>query len=176
MTLEERLEAYADLVRSWAPRLDLVAPGDLDRFEERHVRDSLKALPLVAAAPPGPAVDVGSGAGLPGIPLALADPARHWRLLEPRAKRAAFLEEAVRALGLDCEVLAKSASEAALDPALTRAHSVATARALAAPTRALELLRLLGAPGGTGLVWVGKGALLPPEAEETAPGIASVRF
>ena len=176
MTLEERLKAYAELVRSWAPRLDLVAPGDLDRLEERHISDSLKALPLVAGAPPGPAVDVGSGAGLPGIPLALADPSRHWRLLEPRAKRAAFLEEAVRALELDCEVLAQTAAEAARDPALARAHVVATARALAAPETAFELLRPLGAPGGIGLVWVGKGALLPPEAEEIDPGLASVTF
>ena len=176
MTLEDRLKVYAELVRSWAPRLDLVAPGDLDRFEDRHVRDSLKAVPLVASAPPGPAVDVGSGAGLPGIPLALADPSRRWRLLEPRAKRAAFLEEAVRALELDCEVLAKTAAEAARDPALAGAHSVATARAVAAPEAAFELLRPLGARGGIGLVWIGKGALLPPDAGEIAPGLASVTF
>ncbi|MGH2757021.1 MAG: RsmG family class I SAM-dependent methyltransferase, partial [Actinomycetota bacterium] len=65
-----KLAAYAALVRTWANRLDLVAPGDLDRFEERHIADSLRLLPLLERLPEGPCVDVGSGAGLPGIPLA----------------------------------------------------------------------------------------------------------
>ena len=102
---------YAQLVRAYSPKLDLVSPRDLDRFEERHIRDSLRALRYVRQAPPGPAVDVGSGAGLPGIPLAIADPYRHWRLLEPRRRRAAFLEEVVRELDLpNVEVLARTAA------------------------------------------------------------------
>ena len=176
MTLESRLQAYIDLVRAWSSRLDLVAPGDLDRFHERHALDSLKALPLVTSAPSGPAVDVGSGAGLPGVPLALGEPSRHWRLLEPRARRAAFLEEVVRTLGLDCEVVARSAAEAAADPTFARAHTVLTARALAPPAEAFELLRPLAAPGGLGIVWVGKDALLPPDAGEVVPGLASLTF
>ena len=176
MTLDARLQAYAGLLRSWAPRLDLVAPGDLSRLKERHLDDSLKALPLLTAAPPGPAVDVGSGAGLPGIPLALAEPARSWRLLEPRAKRAAFLEEVVRELELDCEVLALTAQQAARDPALAASHAIATARALAAPVAAFALIGPLVVPGGLGIVWVGKEAILPPDAEEVGQGLASVRF
>src|ERR671919_1499973 len=56
--IDDRLGAYADLVRAYAERLDLVAPGDLDRFEERHIRDSLKPLALLGALPDGPCVDV----------------------------------------------------------------------------------------------------------------------
>ncbi len=157
MTPEEALEAYAGLVAEWAPKLDLVAPGDLAVFHERHIRDSLKALPVITSCPPGPAIDVGSGAGLPGVPLAISTPYRHWRLLEPRHRRAAFLEEVVRALGLDSEVLSMTAEEAAADPGLAGSHMVATARALAGPPRSTEMLRPLLAEEGRAIVWVGAG-------------------
>lgn len=173
-TRADLLKRYAALVRHWAPRLDLVSPGDLVRFEDRHVEDCLRLLPLVRARPPGPAIDVGSGAGLPGIPLAIADPQRHWRLLEPRAKRAAFLEEVVRDLDLDCEVLAVTARDAGRDPRLARKHVIATARALAPPEKAFELVLSLVAPGGIAAVFLGEGAELPAKAESWAPGIAKM--
>jgi 16S rRNA (guanine527-N7)-methyltransferase len=157
----------------WAPKLDLVSPGDLDRLEDRHIADSLRALPAVEAAPPGPCIDVGSGAGLPGIPLAIVS-ARPWRLLEPRARRAAFLEEVVRTLGLDCEVIALTAQQAATR-GFGSAHAVATARALAVPEEAVALCRPLVAPGGSVVVFHGEHVPPPPESDEIAPGVARVR-
>jgi 16S rRNA (guanine527-N7)-methyltransferase len=171
----ERRKAFLELIRSWAPRLDLIAPGDLHRIEERHFDDSLKALPWVLDAPPGPAVDVGSGAGLPGVPLAIAAPQRLWRLLEPRARRAGFLDEVVRVLDLNAEVLCVSAQQAAADPSLAGAHVVATARALAAPAEAFDLLAPLLGRGGLSLVWVGERAQIPSEAKESVPGLAIMR-
>jgi 16S rRNA (guanine527-N7)-methyltransferase len=50
---DEGLAAYAELVRAWAPRLDLVGPRELERFEERHIADSLRLLPLAEALPEG---------------------------------------------------------------------------------------------------------------------------
>jgi 16S rRNA (guanine527-N7)-methyltransferase len=108
-------------------------------------------------------VDVGSGAGLPGIPLAIADPTRPWRLLEPRARRAAFLEEVVRTLDLDCEVSRMSAEEAARTEGWEATHSIATARALAPPWRSFELLRPLLSDEGTAVVFAGGSASVPPE-------------
>lgn len=171
---QDRLGLYADLVRAWAPRLGLVSPGDVERFGERHIEDSLRLVPLLDEAPPGPCADVGSGAGLPGIPLAVVRPERSWRLLEPRRKRAAFLEEAVRALGLDCEVLTATAEEAAVQPALKGAHALVTARALAPPAEAFDLILPLVAPGGIAAVFAGEGAEIPPSAEKWAEGIAMV--
>jgi 16S rRNA (guanine527-N7)-methyltransferase len=165
------LEEFAAILRRHSGRVGLVSPGDLDRLESRHVADSLKALPAVNEAPPGPAVDVGSGAGLPGIPLALAS-GRTWRLLEPRRRRAAFLEEVVRELALDCEVLTMTAEAAAGDPGLTGRHAVATARAVAGPAASLPLLMPLVAVGGRALVWVGSASDIPPETREVAPGVA----
>jgi 16S rRNA (guanine527-N7)-methyltransferase len=165
------LEEFAAILRRHSHRVGLVSPGDLDRLESRHIADSLKALPAVDEAPPGPAVDVGSGAGLPGIPLAIAS-GRAWRLLEPRRRRAAFLEEVVRELALDCEVLTMSAEVAAGDPALAGRHAIATARALAGPAASLPLLMPLVAVGGRALVWAGRGSEIPPETREVAPGVA----
>ena len=173
-TGDDLLDAYAALVRQWAPRINLVAPGDLERFSERHIEDSLKALPLVEEAPEGPAIDVGSGAGLPGIPLAIADPRRPWRLLEPRAKRAAFLEEVARELGLDVEVVRLTAEQAANDRMFAAAHAVATARALAPPEEAAALLRPLLASGGIGILFVGAGAELSAGAVAGVPGLAII--
>lgn len=169
------LAAYAALVRQWAGRLDLVAPGDLDPFEDRHVADSLRLRPLLSELPPGPCADVGSGAGLPGIPLAIAQPDRLWRLIEPRRKRAGFLEEAVRTLGLNAEVLACSAEEAA-EGGFARRHALVVARALAPPAEALELIAPLVAPGGAAAIFVGERADIPGEAEMWSEGIAIVRF
>jgi 16S rRNA (guanine527-N7)-methyltransferase len=167
------ISTYVDLVRAWAPRLDLVVPGDLGRFETRHVEDALKAVEAVGSATEGVCIDVGSGAGIPGVPLAIAT-ARPWRLLEPRRRRAAFLEEVTRELELDAEVVSLSAAEAAAQMDLTR-HALATARALAPPPEALALCRPLVKPGGSVLLWVGQRSELPPEAEVSAGGLASIR-
>jgi 16S rRNA (guanine527-N7)-methyltransferase len=165
------LEEFASILRRYASRVDLVSPGDLDRVESRHIADSLKALSAVKEAPAGPAVDVGSGAGLPGIPLAIAS-GRTWRLLEPRLRRAAFLEEVVRELSLDCEVLRLTAEQAARDPTLAGSHLVATARAVADPLSTFELLLPLVAAGGRALAWLGESSEFPAETQEVAPGVA----
>ena len=150
-----------------------MALGDLDRFRARHIDDSLRLVPLIDDLPAGPCADVGSGAGLPGIPVAIARPERTWRLIEPRRRRAAFLEEAVRELELDCEVVVATAAEAAARGA---DHALATARALAPPPRALEMIVPLVAGGGVAAVFVGAGDPIPPETEEWEEGIAIVRL
>lgn len=159
------------MLKEWAPRLDLVAPGDLDRFEERHIRDSLRLLPLLDEIPDGAAVDVGSGAGLPGIPLAIHTN-RLWRLIEPRRRRAAFLEEAVRTLELNCEVIMASAEEAAGDPKMGAAHALGVARALAQPSVAAALVRPLVQPGGVVAIFLGANAEVPAEFRLREPGLA----
>lgn len=135
--------------------------------------DSLRVLALLEELPEGPCIDVGSGAGLPGIPLAIAS-GRHWRLLEPRRPRAAFLEEVVRTLDLDCEVVTMPAEEAAQDPALRGAHACATARAVAEPAAAFELLLPFVAPAGRATLWIGKKARIPREAVVWKEGIATM--
>jgi 16S rRNA (guanine527-N7)-methyltransferase len=168
-----KLALYASLVRSWADKLDLVSPADLARFEDRHIADSLRLRPLVDQAPDGPCADVGSGAGLPGIPLAIAT-GRPWRLFEPRARRAAFLEEAVRQLEIDCEVVAVTAEQAREDP--RHRFSMVVCRALAPPEKAFDLLLPLVASAGRAVVMHGPGASLPPAAQTWSDGISYIEL
>lgn len=171
----DRLVAYAELLRLHARRFNLVSNRDLDTLEERHIGDSLRLVPFIETLPPGPLIDVGSGAGLPGIPLAIARPERMWVFLEPRNKRAAFLEEAVRLLDLRAEVICARAEEISSQAAHSGIYAMATARALAEPAEALELLHPLVRPGGSAVMFVGGRASLPRSAELWADGIAIVR-
>jgi 16S rRNA (guanine527-N7)-methyltransferase len=112
------------------------------------VEDSLAGLELVAASP-GPIVDVGSGGGAPGIPLAAALPEREVTLLESNARRCAFLER----IAVDfpnVRVVRGRAEEQEPDR-----YGVAVAKALAPPVVAAEWCLPLVRPGGAAVLWVG---------------------
>lgn len=85
------LLSYVALVFRWQRIANLTGAPDPSTFIRQHVSDSLSVLPHVGA---GPLADVGSGAGLPGLVLAIAQPALEVVLVEPRGKRARFLEQA----------------------------------------------------------------------------------
>jgi 16S rRNA (guanine527-N7)-methyltransferase len=91
------LGRYLDLLEKWNRVYNLTAIRDRGRMLTHHLLDSLVVLPHVR----GPRVlDVGSGAGLPGIPIAIASPALQVTLLEPNRKKSAFLTQAVAELRL----------------------------------------------------------------------------
>ena len=96
----ERLAGYTSLVAQWAPRVNLVSPQDLPHFAERHVVAALALRPAMRSVPHDNVIDVGSGAGLPGIPLAITLPSSRVTLVEARRRRANFLRQAVRQLAL----------------------------------------------------------------------------
>lgn len=173
--MRDKLDAYEDLLRAFAPRLNLVSRSDLDHLRTRHIEDSLRLLPLLDSLPEGPCIDVGSGAGLPGVPLASADPSRHWVLLEPRVKRAAFLEEVVRTLDLDAEVVCDRA-EVAVRGIHRARYALATARALAEPAKAADLLAPFLCRHGLGAIFLGAQAVPPQGTEVWSEGIAIVRL
>src|SRR5438552_12179549 len=90
----ERLDAYERLLLEKAIPLGMIGGADRERIRERHVVDSLRALPLLGTAPIQ-VVDLGSGAGLPGIPLAIARPDLSFCLTELRRRRVSFIELAL---------------------------------------------------------------------------------
>lgn len=95
----ERFRKYEHLLREWNARVNLVSRRDLDRLVTYHFPDSLTAVTLI---PQGATVcDVGSGGGLPGIPLKIARDDINLVLVESIHKKALFLEYAVRELGLE---------------------------------------------------------------------------
>jgi len=119
---------FTDLLAERGVERGLIGPREVDRLWERHVLNSAVVAELL---PDGSrVVDVGSGAGLPGVPLAIARPDLRLTLLEPMARRVAWLTEVVDALGLDVEVLRGRAEDAAVRERLA-GSDVVTARAVA---------------------------------------------
>jgi len=94
---QEKLLAYLDLLAKWNKTYNLTAIRDPDKMISHHLLDSLAVLPHL---PPGALADVGAGGGLPGIPLAIAEPARRVTLNDASHKKAAFLRQAVIELRL----------------------------------------------------------------------------
>jgi len=146
----------------------LIGPREVARLWDRHV---LNSAAVAEAVPPGArVVDVGSGAGLPGIPLGLARPDITLTLVEPMARRVEFLDEVVAALatpgGLPWRVVRGRAEDRSVVAAVG-AVDVVTARAVAPLPRLVGWCRGLMRPG-TQLV-----ALVGARALEELPGMVS---
>lgn len=120
----DRFRAYADMLRKWQPRINLVGPSTLPHLWTRHVLDSAQLHPLLPEST-RTLVDLGSGAGFPGLVLAiLGVPEVH--LIESDSRKAAFLREAARATGTAVTVHAKR-----IEAVREVTADVVTARALA---------------------------------------------
>lgn len=144
------LDRYIDLLRNWSSRLNLVSARDLHLIRERHIADSLQLVPLL---PPGVVrgIDLGSGAGFPGLILALAT-GIPFDLVEADQRKAAFLREAARVTGAPVAVHPQRIEQVALDPA-----NVVTARALAPLPKLLPLVAPKLRAGGVALLPKGVG-------------------
>jgi 16S rRNA (guanine527-N7)-methyltransferase len=104
----ERLLDYVELLVRWNAAYNLTAVRDPAEMVTRHLLDSLAIVPHVSGAT---LADLGSGAGLPGIPLAIAAPGREILLVDSNGKKARFLREAVRKLALERTRVAESRVE-----------------------------------------------------------------
>ncbi|MBW8749089.1 MAG: 16S rRNA (guanine(527)-N(7))-methyltransferase RsmG [Acidobacteria bacterium] len=106
----ERLSAYLDLLLKWNARTNLTAIRQPEEMVRRHFGESLFAGGLVPEGA-GTMLDLGSGGGFPGIPIQILRPEIAVTLAESQGKKAAFLREAVRTLGLKTEVWADRAEK-----------------------------------------------------------------
>ena len=151
----EKLERYADRLLAWNRKVNLTAITDPAEMAEKHLVDSLALLPDAAGATT--LLDVGSGAGLPGIPLAIALPSLDVTCCDSAAKKVAFVKAVAAELGLRVRGVAARAEGEPEREGLPRAE-VVVARAFADPERWLPLAARYLAPGGRVLVTLGREA------------------
>ena len=142
---EARLSAYADLLRAWNRRINLISRADESNLWVRHIEDSLQLASLIPRDCDR-AIDLGSGAGFPGLVLSIAT-GIHFHLVESDQRKAAFLREAARVAGAPVAVHATRAEDADIPPA-----SLVTARALAPLRQLLAIAHRFIAPGGVALL------------------------
>ena len=149
-----KLEIYLYLLSQWSRRINLVSRRDWSVLATKHLRQALTMVPVVASIPRGLVIDLGSGAGLPAIPLKIALLDSHFMLVESRRKRAHFLREVVRSVGLDRIEVVNDRIEN-LSPV---GADLVTARAVASPEKLLDLVQRHLSPHGWILSTLGKGA------------------
>jgi 16S rRNA (guanine527-N7)-methyltransferase len=148
----ERFAVYCALLLRWNARMNLTAVRDEDGILSRHFVESIAC---AQALPSGIAtlLDLGSGAGFPGIPIALCRPEIAVTLAESQGKKAAFLQEAVRTLGLSTKVHSGRAE------ALTTRFDCVTLRAVDHMQEAAHLAAGIVLPGGWLAVMTSQGEL-----------------
>ncbi len=149
------IERYAEILATWGIERGLIGPREGDRIWDRHIAN---CIPVTTLIPEGASViDIGSGAGLPGIVIALARPDLRVSLLEPLERRVAFLNEVVAELNLPITVIRGRAES------VKGSFDIVTARAVAPLPKLLPLVWHLVAPKGSVLAMKGESA-----AEELA--------
>lgn len=148
----KRLELYAAALGQWQTRINLVSAATLPDLWRRHILDSWQLVPFTDELAPGDWIDLGSGAGFPGLVAALCLP-EGWtvHLVESDLRKAVFLRECIRLTGAPAVVHAVRAD--ALDRPPAR---VVSARALAPLDKLLPMAARFWAPGTTGLFLKGR--------------------
>jgi 16S rRNA (guanine527-N7)-methyltransferase len=153
------LEAYADLLATVGVTRGLIGPREVPRLWDRHLVNCGLLAPLVPAD--ATVADLGSGAGLPGVVLAIARPDLRVTLVEPMARRVSFLEEVRDRLGLDAVEVVRARAESWAD---APHFDVVTARAVAALPKLVTWALPLVAEGGVLLAMKGSSAADEVEA------------
>lgn len=148
-----QIETYVDLLLTWQAKINLIGPSTIEDVWRRHVLDSLQLLPLMHSKTET-VTDLGSGAGIPGLVLALGGNLRV-ELYESNGKKVAFLREAIRQTKANAQVH-QIRLEALEDHLPTKIPQYVTARALAPLTRLLLWAEPLLKRGAIGLFHKGR--------------------
>lgn len=155
----DRLELawqYADLLAGPGVEWGLLGPREVDRLWDRHLLNSAVVGELIE--PGARVVDIGSGAGLPGLPIAIARPDLRVTLVEPMLRRTQFLDKAVRELGIPVSVMRGRAEDAAVR-AESAGADVVLSRAVASLDKLARWSFPLLRPGGRMMALKGERAM-----------------
>jgi len=166
----DTIERYVALLLEANRRINLTRLTEARDVARLHLLDALAALPLIDELG-GPAIDLGSGGGVPAIPLALARPTTRWTLVDSVGKKAAVLRDIAEKMGLSrVTVVGARAESLGHDPAHRERYGLATARACAPLPVLAELALPLVSVGGSLLAWKGP---LSAEDEEWRHGLSA---
>ncbi len=162
----DRLVEFAALLRRWGAAFNLVSRRDGPRLVSRHLLDSLSLVPMLQG---NRVADLGTGAGLPGVPLAIACPEREFTLIDRSERRIRFVRQAASELGLTNVVLvAADFGDFRAEPLFDTVVSRAVAKPAALWRVAVDLLTA----GGIALFQVGESELQPAEVEADARSVS----
>jgi 16S rRNA (guanine527-N7)-methyltransferase len=163
-------QTYADELRAWNEKFNLTAIRDLEGIRIKHFLDSLSVLKaLRGPAAPARLVDVGTGAGFPGLPIKIVCPQMHVTLVEATGKKVKFCEHIVETLKLSGVTVIKArAEELGRDPAHREQYDWAAARAVAEMPALVEYLLPLVKRGGRAVAQKGEDAPAETQTAESA--------
>jgi 16S rRNA (guanine527-N7)-methyltransferase len=157
----EALAGFVELLLKWNKVYNLTGVRGADEVVDRHLVESFALRKLLRGTS---VADVGTGGGLPGVPLAIAEPERRFTLIESRAKRVRFLRHVIAELGLANTDVAHGRAE---DLRVEQPFATVLARAVAPPAELLAICRNLTAPGSVLLL------LTATHLQDTFRGLAS---
>ena len=167
--LPEKLVAYLQILREWNARMDLTGDAEDEEWADRHLMDSLTVLKTDLLPAGARLIDVGTGAGFPGLVLALARPDLSVTLLDAQQKRLRFIEVMAETMGRkDIRLLHARAEDAARLPECREVFDIAVARAVAPLNVLCEYLLPFVRVGGEALCWKGPGIQREWEAGKRA--------
>jgi 16S rRNA (guanine527-N7)-methyltransferase len=146
-SLRDRLLAYYELLSKWNRTINLTSLSDPDAAVDRLLLEPLLAAKVLPK--PDVMMDLGSGGGSPAIPLALALAAPHLVMVESRERKAAFLREAARTLGLNATVEAARFEDLSGRPEYTTTMDIVSVRAVRMDRATLDVARGFTRPDGS---------------------------
>ena len=175
--LPEKLEIYLKLLQEWNSRMDLTATLEEEEIFDRHFMDSLTVLRTELILSDTSMIDIGTGAGFPGMVLAMARPDLKVTLLDAQRKRLRFLEAVQEATGTNnVKIVHARAEDGSRDVRHREKYDLAVARALAPLNILCEYLLPYVKNGGRALCWKGPSLKEEMAAGKRAAGILGGRF
>lgn len=172
----EQFLLYAGLLKEWNEKINLTAITQPEEVAIKHFLDSLSPLRYIELPKNASVIDVGTGAGFPGIPLLIVRPDIKLTLLDSLNKRLVFLNEVMRVLGLKAEKVHARAEEAGINPNYREKYDIAVSRAVAPLNVLCEYCLPLVKPGGKFLSMKGPQAQEEIEASKNAINALSGRL